>query len=88
MIASRFWFGVLGLGLAFAAARWWFSGRNVLGGLTAGLGALLKVFPGLVAAPALVWEATRLRASRVRGTLTFVVTVAAGSAVDKTISRD
>ena len=41
---------------AFAAARWWFAGRNALGGLTAGLGTLMKVFPGLVAAPALVWE--------------------------------
>src|SRR5262245_5294210 len=47
--------------LAFAAARWWFTGRNVLGGITAGLGALMKLFPGLVAAPALVWEAARLR---------------------------
>jgi hypothetical protein len=66
--------------LAFAAARWWFSERNVLGGLTAGLGALLKVFPGLVAAPALVWEAARLRASRARGTLAFVLTMTVGSA--------
>ncbi len=47
---------------AFAAARWWFAGRNVLGGFTAGLGALLKVFPGLVVAPALVWELSRHRA--------------------------
>ena len=44
----------------FAAARWWFAGRNALGGLTAGLGTLLKVFPGLVAAPALVWEIAQL----------------------------
>ncbi len=63
---------------AFAAARWWFGGRNVLGGLTASLGALLKVFPGLVAAPALVWEVSRLRTSRARGSLAFFVTVAAG----------
>ena len=46
---------------AFAAARWWFAGRNVLGGLTAGLGTLMKVFPGLVAVPALVWEVSQLR---------------------------
>ncbi len=65
---------------AFAAARWWFAGRNVLGGLTAGFGALLKVFPGLVAAPALVWELSRLRTSRARGSLAFLVTVAAGMA--------
>ncbi|HZW31112.1 MAG TPA: hypothetical protein VFF52_10420 [Isosphaeraceae bacterium] len=66
--------------LAFAAAGWWFSGRNRLGGFTAGLGALMKVFPGLVAAPALVWEAARPRAWRGRGTLAFVLTVAIGAA--------
>jgi hypothetical protein len=66
--------------LAFAAARWWFAGRNVLGGFTAGLGALMKVFPALVAAPALVWEVSRLRASRARGIVAFVLTVAVGSA--------
>ncbi len=65
---------------AFAAARWWFSGWNVLGGFTAGLGALLKVFPGLVAAPAVVWEVARLRTSRACGTLTFLVTLAVGGA--------
>ena len=66
--------------LAFAAARWWFSGKSVLGGITAGLGALLKIFPGLVAGPALIWELSRLRVSRVRGFLTFLATLAAGSA--------
>jgi hypothetical protein len=65
--------------LAFAAASWWFSGRNALGGFTAGLGALMKVFPGLVAAPALVWEAARPRSSRARGGVAFVFTVAIGS---------
>ena len=66
--------------LAFAAARWWFSGKSVLGGITAGLGALLKIFPGLVAAPALFWELSRLRLSRMRGSLAFLATLAAGSA--------
>ena len=46
--------------LAFAAACWWFSGRGALGGITAGLGTLMKVFPGVVAALALVWEMSRL----------------------------
>ncbi len=40
----------------------------------------MKVFPGLVAAPALVWELSRLRTSRARGSLAFLVTVAAGMA--------
>jgi hypothetical protein len=46
---------------AFAASHWWFAGRNALGGLTAGLGTLMKVFPGLVTVPALVWEVSQLR---------------------------
>ncbi len=65
---------------AFAAARSWFAGRNVRGGLTSGLGALMKVFPGLIAGPALVWELSRLRTSRARGSLAFFLTVAAGMA--------
>jgi hypothetical protein len=65
---------------AFAAARWWFLGRSALGGITAGLGALLKIFPGLVAGPALIWELSRLRLSRVRGFLAFLATLMAGSA--------
>jgi hypothetical protein len=64
--------------LAFAAARWWFLGKSALGGITAGLGALLKIFPGLVAGPALIWELSRLRLSRVRGFLAFLATLAAG----------
>jgi hypothetical protein len=66
--------------IAFAAARWWFAGRNVLGGLTAGLGTLLKVFPGLVAAVAVVWEMARCRSSRARGSLAFAITLTAGMA--------
>ena len=65
---------------AFAAARWWFAGRLVLGGFTAGLGTLLKVFPGLVAAPALIWELSRFGTSRARGSLAFFLTFAAGMA--------
>jgi hypothetical protein len=66
--------------LAFAAARWWFSGRARWGGITAGLGTLMKIFPGVVAAPALVWEASRLRTTRARGMTAFLGTVASGVA--------
>ena len=52
--------------LAFAAAQWWFSGRAILGGITAGLGTLMKIFPAWWRA-ALVWEAARLRTTRARG---------------------
>jgi hypothetical protein len=68
------------MAIAFAAAHWWFSGKSVQGGITAGLGALLKIFPGLVAAPALIWELSRLRQSHARGFLAFLATLAAGSA--------
>jgi hypothetical protein len=64
--------------LAFAAARWWFAGRNVLGGLTAGLGALMKVFPALVAILAAVWEVAQLRTTRCRGSLIFFLTMGIG----------
>ena len=66
--------------LAFAAAQWWFSGRAILGGITAGLGTLMKIFPGVVAAPALVWEAARLGTTRARGMKAFLATLAAGVA--------
>jgi hypothetical protein len=66
--------------LAFAAASWWFSGRAVLGGVTAGLGTLMKVFPGLVAAPAMVKEVVSLRTARPRGAAPFLATLGLGLA--------
>jgi hypothetical protein len=66
--------------LAFAAAQWWFSGRTTLGGITAALGTLMKIFPGAVMVPALVGEASQFRTTRARGTAAFVVTVVAGLA--------
>jgi Glycosyltransferase family 87 len=67
--------------LAFAAARWWFAGRGSLGGVAAGLGALMKVFPGAVAAPAVVCELSRLRKSGARGAVAFLATLVVGLAV-------
>jgi hypothetical protein len=66
--------------LAFAAASFWFSGHEIAGGIFAGLGMLMKVFPGMVAAPALVWEASRLRITRIRGMAAFLGTLAVGVA--------
>ena len=66
------------MAVAFAAAHTWFLRRNALGGFLAGVGVLLKIFPGAVAAPALVWEIAHLRESRGRGILTFLGTVAVG----------
>jgi hypothetical protein len=66
------------MAVAFAAATFWFSGRDALGGVTAGLGFLMKIFPAAVVAPAIVWEATRFRETRAKGFLSFLATVAAG----------
>jgi hypothetical protein len=74
-------FEVAPMVLAFAAALCWFSGRATLGGMTAGLGALMKVFPGLVAVPALVGEFSHLRSTRGRGGAAFSATLAIGLAI-------
>ena len=66
--------------LVFLAACAWSTGKNGWGGVIAGLGVLMKVFPGAVALPGLILEASRIRQSRLRGTLAFVVTVALGLA--------
>ena len=69
------------MALAFAAAHYWFSGRNGLGGAVAGVGALVKLFPGLVVALALTWELAqpRGRRPRLRGTLVFLISIAIGA---------
>jgi hypothetical protein len=66
------------MALAFAGAHWWFSGRASWGGITAGLGTLMKVFPGLVVAPALVCEASHLRKSQSQGMECFLATLTIG----------
>lgn len=60
--------------LSFIAALWWNSGRNAGAGVVAGLGALMKIFPGVVAAPALVSELAEWRSSRLRGMVAFTAT--------------
>jgi hypothetical protein len=79
LVVGRFELAPMALG--FAAACWWFSGRNVLGGVTAGLGALMKVFPGLIAPMAFVWEFATWRTSRGRGSFAFLLIIALGATV-------
>lgn len=67
--------------VAFAAAVWWFSGRAVSGAVAAAAGAFLKVYPGVIAAPALVYEAMNTATSRFRGSVVFLVALAAGTVV-------
>jgi hypothetical protein len=66
------------MAVAFAAALAWFHRRNALGGFLAGVGVLMKIFPGAVAAPAFVWELAHRRESRGRGVLTFLGTIGLG----------
>jgi hypothetical protein len=67
--------------VAFAAADWWFGGQPVRGGVAAAVGALLKIFPGLVALPAVLHDVVTPGRRRWRGLGALVTTLAAGSAL-------
>jgi len=67
--------------LALAAALAWFSGRSISGGALAGAGALVKIFPGLIAAPALVFDLTHNRSRWWRGMAAMAVVVGLGAAL-------
>ena len=62
----------------FASAFLLYSGRPAAGGALASVSALLKIFPGVVAAPAMVRELAHLRSSRPRATLAAGLVFAAG----------
>lgn len=64
--------------LGFVASTWWFSGRVVLGGLAASLGALTKVYPAVVAVLASTWDLTRPGSARGRGLAAFSLASALG----------
>jgi len=74
-------FDLVPMALSVAAVYAWFSGRNVSGGILTGAGALVKFFPAVLAGPGLVWEASRSRLLRWRGTWAFLLTVGLGMAV-------
>jgi hypothetical protein len=67
--------------LAFAAALAWFSGKNRLGGILAGIGTLVKVFPAVIAGLGLLLESRTRKVWRWRGTLAFLLTAGLGSAL-------
>jgi hypothetical protein len=71
-------FDLAAMAIGFAAAYWLASGRAALGGASASLVALLKVFPGVVAAPALLRELARPRASRLRGLVSALIVFGLG----------
>jgi Glycosyltransferase family 87 len=65
--------------MAFWGALAWFSGRPGRGGALVGLGVLMKIFPGVIAAPALVSPGPGV--SRVKGMIALFSTVVVGGAV-------
>jgi hypothetical protein len=65
----------------FAAACAWFSGRSGWGGLLAGLGTLVKIAPGVVALPGMIFDWVHRPRSRFRGITVTVVTVVVGVGV-------
>ncbi len=56
----------------FAATVSWFSGRQVVGGLWAAIGALTKIYPGIVPLVAAAWDVTRPGTARGKGLLAFL----------------
>lgn len=79
MLAARY--DLAASAIAFAAAAWWFSCRPAWGATAAVAGTLLKVYPAFIAALAAVYEAGRIRATRLRGTLIFVPGIVMAAAV-------
>jgi glycosyl transferase family 87 len=73
-------FDPLAMALCFSSSYWWFSNpsRSVLAGITAGVGALVKIVPALVALQAIIWENSAASKQRGRGTLAFVSVLAVG----------
>lgn len=64
--------------VALAATLNWFGGRPVLGGLLTAAGALLKIFPAVLAAPAAAAELAAVRSTRCRGLAAFALAMLAG----------
>ncbi|HLW46412.1 MAG TPA: glycosyltransferase family 87 protein [bacterium] len=64
--------------VALAGTTAWFGSRPVLGGVLAGAGALLKLFPAVLAVPAAAVEARFGPPARGRGLAAFGVVVVAG----------
>jgi hypothetical protein len=65
--------------VGFAASTWWFAGRRAQGGIAAGLGILMKVYPAVVAMLAAPWDLTLRAQPRGRGLAAFIATVSVGS---------
>jgi hypothetical protein len=71
-------FDLAPMALAFSAAYWLASGREGLGGAVAGLGVVMKIFPGVVALPSVVKFVTKPDRATFRGLLIFGITTLIG----------
>jgi hypothetical protein len=65
--------------LGFSAATWWFNEQPTRGGVAAGMGALMKVYPAVVAVVAAPWDLSQTRPERGRGVIAFAAALLLGS---------
>jgi hypothetical protein len=71
------------MAITYAAVVLWTRQRrhsNVAAGALTAVGVLMKIFPGVILAPALAWEAAQPRGQRGRGLVAFTLTLAVGLA--------
>ncbi len=64
--------------MAFWSTSLWYRRKSVAGGILAGLGTLMKIFPGFVTLTAVSWEASQEVGRNFRGALAFAATIAIG----------
>jgi hypothetical protein len=65
--------------VAFLAALAWFSGRPASGGVLAASGVLMKIFPGVIAGPGLVWDLKQRGRAGWRGVAALAVALILGA---------
>jgi hypothetical protein len=81
-------FDLAPMALAFASAFLWFSGQEVLGGVAASVGMFMKLFPGVIAGPGLIWEISRPGRARGRGLGAFALSSVASAVLWYALGRE
>ena len=64
--------------LAFWSTSLWYRKKTGLAGALAGLGALMKIFPGFVVFPGALWEASSVGGKKYRGLASFALVMGVG----------
>jgi hypothetical protein len=77
------------MAICYAAVVLWSRERRgaVAGGILAAVGVLMKIFPGVILAPAMAWELSRGRGGRFRGLIAFTATMLVGVAAWYAVGR-